>query len=62
MKLYYARILTVTLQANVSLHYSFATRTARQLLELKRFILLVMYSWLGDFTAKLMANIALPYS
>ena len=38
------------------------TCTARLLLTLKHFILLVMYSWLRAFTAKLTANTALPYS
>ena len=45
-----------------SVFVSFAMCTERPLLKLKRFILLVMYSWLRAFTAKLTAYTALPCS
>ena len=51
IKLFYAEILTVTFSNIIgqSSFISFATRTERPLLKLKRSVLLVMYNWLNGF-------------
>ena len=51
IKLFYAKNLTVTFGNIIgqSSFISFATRTERPLLKLKRSVLLVMYNWLNGF-------------